>query len=271
MDGRSPLAVFSSELRHYRTRAQLSQDQLGEKIQYSGKTVAAVENGHRRPTEDFASRCDAALGTGGALTRLRELLRDQMQQQAWPVWFRDWPAIEREADALHSWEPAVIPGLLQTGDYARAILTAALPDEPAERIEEHVEARLQRQEIFQRKDAPLFCAVMDESVLRRPVGSREIMAAQLDQLLAAAARNRTTVLIVPASAGAHIGLSGAFAVAQFHEAASVSYLDTAAQGQITSDPATVRRCVRACDRLQAESLPPRVSAGLISEVRNEWT
>lgn len=71
MDGSSPLGVFSSELRHYRLQAQLSQDQLGEKIRYSGKTVAAVENGHRRPTEDFASRCDEVLATGGALSRLR--------------------------------------------------------------------------------------------------------------------------------------------------------------------------------------------------------
>ena len=114
--GASPLALFGAELRHYRTAAGLSQEQLGERIGYSAALVGAVETARRMPTEDFTARCDVVgeLGTGGALLRLRAHLRDQLHRQVWPPWFREWPSIEREALSLRSWELPVIPGLLQT-------------------------------------------------------------------------------------------------------------------------------------------------------------
>ena len=122
--GASPLALFGAELRHYRTAAGLSQEQLGDRIGYSAALVGAVETARRMPTEDFTARCDVVeeLGTGGALLRLRAHLRDQLHRQVWPPWFREWPSIEREALSLRTWELAGVPGLLQTADYARAIL-----------------------------------------------------------------------------------------------------------------------------------------------------
>ena len=88
--GASPLALFGAELRHYRTAAGLSQEQLGERIGYSAALVGAVETARRMPTEDFTARCDVVdeLGTGGALLRLRAHLRDQLHRQVWPPWFR---------------------------------------------------------------------------------------------------------------------------------------------------------------------------------------
>ena len=106
--GASPLALFGAELRHYRTAAGLSQEQLGDRIGYSAALVGAVETARRMPTEDFTARCDVVeeLGTGGALLRLRAHLRDQLHRQVWPPWFREWPSIEREALSLRSWELA---------------------------------------------------------------------------------------------------------------------------------------------------------------------
>ena len=127
--GASPLALFGAELRHYRTAAGLSQEQLGDQIGYSAALVGAVETARRMPTEDFTARCDLVdeLDTGGALLRLRAHLRDQLHRQVWPPWFREWPSIEREALSLRSWELAGIPGLLQTAGYARRPC-ARLPD-----------------------------------------------------------------------------------------------------------------------------------------------
>ena len=135
--GASPLALFGAELRHYRTAAGLSQEQLGDQIGYSAALVGAVETARRMPTEDFTARCDLVdeLDTGGALLRLRAHLRDQLHRQVWPPWFREWPSIEREALSLRTWELAVIPGLLQTADYARAILRGVLPDATDEEVE----------------------------------------------------------------------------------------------------------------------------------------
>ena len=97
--GMSPLRVFGAELRHYRTRAGLSQEQLGARVYCSADLIGKIENGQRAPAEDLAAACDAVpeLGTGGALTRLRELLRDHLKQRAYPGWFPRWPGKEAAA------------------------------------------------------------------------------------------------------------------------------------------------------------------------------
>jgi transcriptional regulator with XRE-family HTH domain len=264
--GASPLALFGAELRHYRAAAGLSQEQLGERIGYSAALVGAVETARRMPTEDFTARCDVVdeLGTGGALLRLRAHLRDQLHRQVWPPWFREWPSIEREALSLRSWELAGIPGLLQTAGYARAMLRGALPDANEEQVEEQVSARLQRQEILERRDPPMLWAIMDEGTLRRRVGDAGIMREQLDHLIGVSRSPRVKVLVVPASAGAHVGLSGAFVIAEFREGPDVVYLDTAAQGQIADHPDIVKACAGVFDSLRAEALPPRASLDLIA-------
>lgn len=271
--GASPLALFGAELRHYRVAAGLSQEQLGDLIGYSAALVGAVETARRMPTEDFAARCDGvpALATGGALARLREHLRDQLHRQVWPPWFREWPSIEREAVSLRSWELAVIPGLLQIDEYARALLRGVLPDASDEEVEVQASARMQRQEILDRRDPPMLWAIMDEAALRREVGGPGVMRGQAEHLLAMARRPKVKVLVVPASAGAHVGLSGAFAIAEFRDAPEAAYLETAAQGQISDHPAIVKACAQVFDTLRAEALPPRASLDLITGVMGTWT
>jgi transcriptional regulator with XRE-family HTH domain len=271
--GASPLALFGAELRHYRTAAGLSQEQLGERIGYSAALVGAVETARRMPTEDFTARCDVVgeLGTGGALLRLRAHLRDQLHRQVWPPWFREWPSIEREALSLRSWELAVVPGLLETAGYARAVLHGVLPDATEEEVETQAMARLERQLILDRQDPPMLWAIMDEGVLRRPVGTPAIMREQLDYLIEVSPRPKIKVLVVPGSAGAHVGVGGPFAIAEFRDAPDIAYLDTAAQGQIADHPEIVKACAQVFDTLRAEALPPRASLDLIAEVRDTWT
>ncbi|MGI8446472.1 MAG: helix-turn-helix domain-containing protein [Streptosporangiaceae bacterium] len=271
--GASPLALFGAELRHYRTAAGLSQEQLGDRIGYSAALVGAVETARRMPTEDFTARCDVVgeLGTRGALLRLRAHLRDQLHRQVWPPWFREWPSIEREALSLRTWELVLIPGLLQTPDYARAILRGALPDATDEDIEQQVDARIGRQQILARQDPPMLWAIMDEAALRRPVGCAQTMRVQVAHLLEAAQKPKIKVLTVPASTGAHVGVLGPFVIAEFRDTADIAYLDTAAGGQIADHPEIVKACDQVFDTLRAEALPPRASLELIAEVRDIWT
>jgi transcriptional regulator with XRE-family HTH domain len=271
--GASPLTLFGAELRHYRTAAGLSQEQLGERIGYSAALVGAVETARRMASEDFTQRCDevAEIRTGGALGRLREHLRDQLHRQVWPSWFREWPSIEREASTLRSWELAVIPGLLETAEYARAVLRAVLPDATDEEVEAQASARMERQEILRRQDPPMLWAIMDEGALRRLVGDGPIMHEQFVHLIEMTQNPKVKVLVVPATAGAHVGLSGAFVIAGFRDTPEMVYLDTAAQGQIADHPDIVKACVQVFDTLRAEALPPRASLELITEVRGTWT
>ena len=124
--GPGPLTLFADELRYLRKAAGHSQDQLGGLVGYSGSLVAAIETCVRSPSEDFAKRCDEVLNSGGAL-RLLLRLKKQLNSLAFPSWFREWPPVEERAILLRAWEQAVIPGLLQTGDYARALLRGRCP------------------------------------------------------------------------------------------------------------------------------------------------
>jgi transcriptional regulator with XRE-family HTH domain len=110
-----PLDFFGAELRRARTSARLSQEQLGQRLGYSGAQVGKVETGERSPSQDFAEGCDRALDTGGLFLRIYQLAR--RWDGPHPQWFRDWLRVEQEATALRWWEPMLVPGLLQTADY----------------------------------------------------------------------------------------------------------------------------------------------------------
>ena len=161
--------------------------------------------------------------------------------------------------------------MLQTADYARAILRGVRPDDTDEENEQQVDARIERQQILARQDPPMLWAIMDEGALRRPVGGRQSVRSQLGHLLDVAEKPKIKVLVVPASTGAHVGVGGPFVIAEFREGPEVAYLDTAAGGQIADHPDIVKACAQVFDTLRAEALPPRASLDLIAEVRDTWT
>ena len=156
-------------LAYYRMRAGMTPEQLGARVFLSGSQIRKVEAGTRTPTEDLAKACEGIgeLGCNGALTELYEILGEKLKRRAYPGWFAAWPDKEAQARRLRSFELVVVPGLLQTGDYARAVLStrvAATEDE----IDDAVAARLARQRILERDQPPELWAILDEGMLRRP-------------------------------------------------------------------------------------------------------
>jgi hypothetical protein len=186
-----------------------------------------IETGRRIPTLDVAQRCDEALETGGTLTRMHRLVAGE----AYPAWFRPFVELEKTATSLRSWQPMIVDGLLQTEDYAQAVLRAARPHDRDEVIEQLVTARTDRQAVLLRDDPPRLWVVLDEGVLTRPVGTQAVMAAQLDRLLTAGRYPWVTIQIMPLSAGAHPGLLGPFVIAGFASGPDIAYLDNALTGQ----------------------------------------
>lgn len=267
---RSPMAFFGAELRRARTAAGMSQDQLGRDLSFSGDLVGKVETCERAPTPGFAAGCDSVFPhLDGLFMRLMELAR--RWDGPYPQWFRDWLDAEREASSLRWWEPMLVPGLLQTPDYARAILAAG-PDTIEDELEELVSARIERQGILDRPKPPELWVVLDEAVLYRLIGSRKIVYEQLLHLADASCRANITVQVVPGEAGAHAGLLGAFIVAGFESAPSIVYAETAVEGQTIEKPALVSKAALAFDRLRAEALPRGASRDLIGKVAEErWT
>jgi len=265
-----PLDFFGAELRRARTAAGLSQEQLGQRVGYSGAQVGKIETGERAPSQDFARRCDEALpDAGGLLTRVHELAR--RWDGGYPAWFAEWLEAERQATSLCWWEPLLVPGLLQTPEYARAIL-AAEPDTTEDQLEELVSARLGRHAIFDRPKPPKLWALLDEAVLHRLIGSPETVHDQLLHLVGLSGHPNITVQVVPARAGAHPGLLGGFAISTIDGAPGIVYLETSAEGQALSKSSVVAQVVLRFDTLRALALPKDDSRDLIAKVAEErWT
>jgi transcriptional regulator with XRE-family HTH domain len=261
------LGLFARELQAARARAGMSLDQLAGEINYSRSLVSHVETCRRVPTLDFARRCDQALGTTGTFERMQQVLRNA----SFPAWFRPFVEYEARASALRGFEHVLVPGLLQTPEYARAVL-ATRPNCADEQIEEWLAARLERQVILDQDKPPLLWVVLDEAVLHRDVGGSDVMHDQLVQLAKMTERPGVTIQIIPSSAGAHSGLLGAFVVADFPDAPSVAYLETVAGGQISEEASLVADVALTFDTLRSEALPRRASRDLMMEVaEGRWT
>lgn len=267
--GASPLHFFGAEVRHARTAAGLSQAELGAIAHCDGSVVSRVEAGLAEPPEGFPEACDAAFpDRGGFFTRF---WRDH---QGWagpyPPWFLDWLAIERKAATLRMWEPMLIPGLLQTPEYARAIFASWRQDPPGA-AEAKVTARIDRQRIFAGDEPPTLWVLLDESVLGRRVGTAAVMAAQTEHLAAAAGWPNVTIQVVPEQAGALAGLSAGFTIAATADGTQAAHLDTAIQGMTVLDPTLAGKTVNLFDTLRAEALPRTSSLELITEAMSTWT
>ncbi|MFD9522451.1 helix-turn-helix transcriptional regulator [Streptomyces sp. NPDC059979] len=257
----SPLDYYSYELRRLREEAGLKQAQLGAIIFCTGSLIGMVENGRRVPTRDFSERVDAALGTGGVFSRLVGLvLRTQL-----PNWFQAYAEMEARATHISSFQPQLVYGLLQTERYARAVLHAGW----GENLDDAVAARLERQRILGRERPPLVWVVLDEAVLHRQFGSREIMREQLDRLLEFQHLRAVRIQIIPFSSGQHPATVGAFNVLRFEGDPDIVYAESYGSAHVTANPETTSDCAHRYDHLQAAALSMEKSAELIARVREE--
>ena len=266
-----PLDFFGAEVRRWRTAAGLSQEQLGQRVGYSGAQVGKVETSERAPSQDFAEGCDRVVPEAcGLFLRLYQLAR--RWDGGYPSWFTQWVEAERRASTLRTWQPLILPGLLQTPDYARALFLAWRGSDSDAELDQLVNARIERQAIFQPPNPPSLWAVIDEGVLRRRIGSAKVMREQLEHLIAVSERSKITVQVVPADVGAHVGLLGAFFIASFENAPGIVYLESPDEGQTTERPSAVAKITETFDMLRAEALPRAASQDLIRKVAEEqWT
>lgn len=269
----SPLfEFFASELRRARNAAGLSQDALGARIGFSGEMVSKVETCDRRPSDKFAEGCDTAFpDLAGLFARL--VAKAEKSSGVYPSWFASWVDAEQRASVIRWWEPLLVPGLLQTADYARMVFDAWQAIDGGADTDELVTARLARQAILDRQSPPSFWALVDETVLHRGVGDPKVMQDQLLHLAEMAERPRVTIEVVPADVGVHVGLLGAFAMAAFEDdTPGIVYMESPDQGETTKHPATVAKIALTYDTLRTEALGGRASRDLIRKVAEErWS
>jgi len=269
--GASPLHFFGAEVRRAREAAAMTLADLGVLVPCDASTVSRIEAGLLSPTERFAVACDEAFpNMNGWFTRYYHEARKW--DGPYPRWFLDWVKAEREALTIRTWEPMLIPGLLQTTDYMRELFRAWQRTEADDELEELISGRRERQGILDKANPPELWVVLDETVLHRMIGTPKTMHDQLEHLADMSARPAVTVQVVPACIGAHAGLLGAFALASVDGSPDILYVDTAVQGQTVIETALVRKAASVFDRLRAEALPRGASRELIGKVTNErWT
>lgn len=260
------LTFLHEQLRRARQARGLSQEELGKLVNYSSSYVSAVEIGQSPVKPDYLARIDSILDTGGLFVGMLELVRFH----AAPDWFRPWDEIEREAAALRWYDPTVIPGLLQSEGYARAMLGVG-GELTAEEVETRVVARLARQSLLTADPRPQLVAVLEEHTLRRQLGDRETMRDQLQHLLAVGTAPNVQVRVVPADAPWHVGLNGPFILARLESGAELVHLDNQLRGQTVDSPNDVAALERRWETVTGEALPCRQSARLIEEVVQTWT
>lgn len=258
--------LFRDELRRARSEAGLTQEELGARISFSPSLVAAVETGRRMPTAAFTAKCDEILKTGGLLSRLQPFVAKETN----PQWFRAWVAGESEALILRIWEPLLVPGLLQTEDYARELLSQ-WPGVTDEELAHRLSQRMDRQAILDRDKPPELIAIFDERVLRLNVGGAPVMRQQLGRLLELGQRRNISIQVIPAAHGVHAGIVGPIVIASFADAPDLVYLDVAYGVQLLESPEEVLVTTMLFDKIRSAALPCRASAELIKEVLTEWS
>lgn len=263
--GASPLALYGAELRRLREERGKTQAQVAAAAHVSKSLVSQIEHANRTPTRVFTEAVEEFLGLNGELARLWPLVA----RTASPTWFRSWPKIEGDAHTLETWQPLVVPGLLQTRAYARAILMGQ-PGITDEQVETALEARMTRQSIFNRPSPPMYTAVIDETVLDRPIGGPEVMSEQIDHLLKLLGHPTVTLQTVPADAVPTIGLLGGFVIARLPDGSSAVYLDSAADGEVTDRTTTVRTVNVRFNAIRSYARPVTETEPVLREKRDQY-
>lgn len=265
----TPRQFLGKELCRARLAAGFSSQQaLADQLQFERTTVAKVESGDRVPSDPvltaWATACNLDVEH---YQRLAELAR--AADGPVPAWFEDYLEAERAAQSLLIWSPIVIPGLLQTGEYARVLLLAQQTDTSDEAIDALVGARLDRQAIFDRAEPPDVSVVLDESVLHRLIGMPAIMYDVLVHVAEMALRPFLVVQVVPAVKGANAGIGGAFDIASADGMPDTLRTD-GVEDHTTENRSMIRKHKVAFNRVRGDALSRDASRDLILEAAEQW-
>ncbi|MGW8789337.1 helix-turn-helix domain-containing protein [Streptomyces althioticus] len=259
-------ALFGARVRRLRTAAGLTQAELGALTHVVSTRITQIERASgAKPTLELARALDTALGADDLLVELWPYV----YREAFPDWSRKFMEYSERAVAVRQYAAHVVPGLLQTEDYARAVLKVGRTLSSEAQLEERVALRMGRQGRLDAPDRPQLWVVLDEAVLRRPVGGLPVMRDQLARLLAAAAKSHITVQVLPFDQGEHEVMGGSLTVLTMPDGTEVAYTEGAHHGQLVEEPDEVASLALTYDRLRAAALPPLMSLDMIRSVRED--
>ncbi|MGW7017940.1 helix-turn-helix domain-containing protein [Streptomyces decoyicus] len=258
---------WGAELKRRREEAGLTQDALGRMVFVSGGYVGQFEQAIRKPQLDVAVRIDGVLQTDGFFERTwRKLIDDQRYAD----YFAAAAELERLATKICDFESMIVPGLLQTAAYTRALTLANNPFAPDEYIEDRVRARLDRAAILKDATRPSYWAVLHEAALRVPVGGPSTMAEELEYIARLMRERKILVQVLPFAAGAYAQMGKSLKLMEFEDAPPTAYTEAMYSGNLLDDPAVVKRAQATYDLLRAAALSPEASLALIESAAEDF-
>ncbi|MET8620130.1 helix-turn-helix domain-containing protein [Streptomyces albidoflavus] len=262
---RSPSAAFGVLLRRLRDERGWTQDQLGEHVGCSGAHISALEIGRRPPTQRLAARCDQALGARGRLVSQSQAVRHTALIEGFPQYI----GYEERAMEVRLYEVGVIPGLLQTQEYASALGDSAVRRGVVTRdqADERVALIARRQACIARVPPPLIFVVLDESCLRRPIGDAALMDAQFNRLIEFAEMPNTVLQVAPFDIGVRRPMTLPVTLLTMPDRSVMSYAESANRGHLERDSDSVLPLLTDYHQLQAEALTRAASVAMISQLR----
>lgn len=271
------LRRLATELRRLRAASGMSREHVEDQTGINEGTLYRVETARARPQRRTLVALLDLYGVDEQVkTELLELSRSA-DGQGWsrpytwqlPGEYAAYISFEAEARTVHNYETVFIPGLLQTPEYGRAMIRGVLPTATETEINERIEARAERQKLLDGDDPLTLWAVVDEAAVRRVVGGRQIMAAQLAHVVTMTQRPNITVQVIPYDAGAHAGMPGSFVHMEFRDESDpeLAYVDTQAGDIFLETDEDLRRYRTMFDHLRASAISPTRSADLLTSIR----
>ncbi len=272
--------LLGSQLRRLREAKGITREEAGYKIRASGSKISRMELGRVSFKErDVVDLLEMYGVDGEEQASLVALAREANSPGWWhkysdvlPEWFQVYVGLEEAASLIRLYEVQFVPGLLQTPEYARAVISLGLPGAPPEEIERRLSLRLTRQELLNKAGGPRLWAVVDEAALRRPIGGKEVMKAQLERLVEVAREPNITLQVVPFRSGGHAAEAGAFAIMRFPEPdlPDIVYLEQLTSALYLDKREDVETYTEVMERLSVESESPErtidVLSGMLEEV-----
>jgi transcriptional regulator with XRE-family HTH domain len=269
--------LLGTQLRRLRESKGITREEAGYRIRASESKISRMELGRVGFKERDVVDLLAMYGVDDQTERdlLLELARSANAPGRWhqyadvlPDWFQTYIGLEDATSILRVYEVQFVPGLLQTADYARAVIARGLPAASEEEIERRVSIRITRQELLTKPGGPHLWAVLDEAALRRPMGSPEVFRSQLEHLIEVTQQARITLQIAPFRSGSHAAEAGAFTIMRFPEAdlPDVVYIEQLTSALYLEKREDVERYSEVMERLSVDSEPPERTAEIIREI-----
>ncbi|MFJ2224519.1 helix-turn-helix domain-containing protein [Streptomyces anulatus] len=263
--GAAVVAAVGRQIKAWREAAGLRACELGLALGYGEDLVYKVEGGRSIPRPEFMDGVDRAVGAGGKLAAMKS----DLAEVRYPKKIRELAKLEAAAVEVLAYCNSSVHGLLQTTEYARALFSMRQPAYPQEEIERGVVARMARQAIFERSPAPTLGFVLEEVVLRRPLGGKMVLRRQLEHLLSMGELRNVTVQVMPMDRVEHAGIDGEIQVLKFKDGTAVGRSEGAFGGRPVSDPKHVRILDLRCGMIRAQALTPPESTAFIEQVLGE--